>query len=642
MALTAPGDMCACRPWPVDPDMCCEEWPRPWPIPPEVPPEEYTAEQRRALKARAMASEKLWSLTAYQWGLCEDLVRPCGPSDCRPVGYAGSPPGAYLAGGRMYNSACGCACADCELGCTIRLPGPVNEVLAVTLGHETLEPETDYFVNGEGGLVKTEGCWPHCFPSGTLVLTDDGHIPIEDVQPGMKVLTHENRWKTVTWAGQSGVSPLVSTKGPGGELRSTPEHKVWAAEILANYDSKTRARRKADRKVGAPEWVPARETIGMGRAIPVSIPALPVPLPGGFTELPDNFWWFIGRWIGDGWTDSSPRSSRVVVCCGAHERDDLAAELGRTGWAWRETSDKMPGYADRPRFRFSSKGLHTWLREQFGTTAHNKRLPSWVFGMPEDDRKMLLDGYVSADGSSQSNSSGRGLPTTSTATVSRELAVCLKLLAASLGYGPSMYEGKRPKYRRLPGERQTSGTRAIPYRVNWSQRKIGEAYSQFYDAPGPHAWAPVREIVVLDEAVPVFDITVEEDHSFIADGYVVHNSQDMTAACGEPGSFCVRYLRGLNPESSLHAIRAVSALACSYYQTMCGGQCRSLVGAKRVTRGGVTYETEPSGVTGVGPADEWLNMVNPTGRRRMPMVLSPDMRRWIYRGASECGREVTS
>lgn len=279
MALTAPGDMCACRPWPVDPDMCCEEWPRPWPIPPEVPPEEYTPEQRRALKARAMASEKLWSLTAYQWGLCEDLVRPCGPSDCRPVGYAGSPPSAYLAGGRMYNSACGCACADCELGCTIRLPGPVNEVLEVTLDGRPLVEGVDWIVDSRGGLARLGGCWPH--------------------------------------------------------------------------------------------------------------------------------------------------------------------------------------------------------------------------------------------------------------------------------------------------------------------------------------------------------------------------QQDMAAACGEPGSFCVRYLRGLNPESSLHAIRAVSALACSYYQTMCGGSCKSLVGAKRVTRGGVTYETGPSGATGVGPADEWLAMVNPDGRRRMPQVLSLDMRRWIYRGASECAREVT-
>lgn len=270
--------MCVCRPWPVDPDMCCEEWPRPWPIPPDVLPGDYTPEQRRAVTAQAMASEKLRVLTAFQWGLCEDLVRPCGPSDCFPAGYRFRSGGPYLAGGRMFNPGCGCGCADCEIGCTIRLPGPVNEVIEVTIDGRTLVEGVDWMVDSRGGLGRLNGCWPHL--------------------------------------------------------------------------------------------------------------------------------------------------------------------------------------------------------------------------------------------------------------------------------------------------------------------------------------------------------------------------QDMSVACGELGSFCVRYLRGLNPESSLHAVRAVSALACSYYQNMCGGQCRSLVGAKRVTRGGVTYETEAAGVTGVGPADEWLAMVNPASRRRVPQVLSPDMRRWVYRGASECAREV--
>ena len=30
-----------------------------------------------------------------------------------------------------------------------------------------------------------------CFPEGTLVLTEDGYTPIEDVEVGMRVLTHK-------------------------------------------------------------------------------------------------------------------------------------------------------------------------------------------------------------------------------------------------------------------------------------------------------------------------------------------------------------------------------------------------------------------------------------------------------------------
>ena len=35
-----------------------------------------------------------------------------------------------------------------------------------------------------------------CFPEGTLVLTDKGYLEIESIRPGMKVLTHQGRWRS--------------------------------------------------------------------------------------------------------------------------------------------------------------------------------------------------------------------------------------------------------------------------------------------------------------------------------------------------------------------------------------------------------------------------------------------------------------
>jgi hypothetical protein len=170
MALKAPGDLCACRPWPVEP-CCCDGWPDTWDeIKNGVPyGRELTPDEVQALWAQQVASSRLHILTAYRWGLCEDLVRPCGPRVCRqPVGCgpsafggvpAGYPLAPYLSNGQMYN--CGCGCSSCEIGCTIVLPGPVNEVLSVTVDGAELAPEVDWFVNGEGALVKTDGCWPH-------------------------------------------------------------------------------------------------------------------------------------------------------------------------------------------------------------------------------------------------------------------------------------------------------------------------------------------------------------------------------------------------------------------------------------------------------------------------------------------------
>lgn len=169
MALSAPGNLCACQPWPIEPH-CCDTWPDTWdeintPTPPDRP---LTDEEHRALRAQRIASGRLHILTAYRWGLCEDLVRPCGPASCRrplrcsPSGYGyGGVLAPYVSGGAMFNGGCGCGCSPCEVGCSIVLPGPVNEVLAVTIDGVELTPEADYFVNAEGALVRTEGCWPH-------------------------------------------------------------------------------------------------------------------------------------------------------------------------------------------------------------------------------------------------------------------------------------------------------------------------------------------------------------------------------------------------------------------------------------------------------------------------------------------------
>lgn len=174
MALLNPGDLCSCRPWDVQPECCCPDWPLPWPIPCDTPAEDLTPDQRRALWAQAAASEKLHILTAYRWGLCEDTVRPCGPMTCekgnKPAygmygGWGFTPyeygPIPFLRDGQPYNcTGCDCACA-CDIKCTIPLPGPVNEVLSVTVDGQELCEGTDWFVNGEGGLSRLNGCWPH-------------------------------------------------------------------------------------------------------------------------------------------------------------------------------------------------------------------------------------------------------------------------------------------------------------------------------------------------------------------------------------------------------------------------------------------------------------------------------------------------
>lgn len=75
---------------------------------------------------------------------------------------------------------------------------------------------------------------PHdtCFPKGTLVLTDKGYIPIEEVEVGAVVHTQQGNWKrvTATCINQTQALTRISTMGFPLPLESTQNHPVYVVK----------------------------------------------------------------------------------------------------------------------------------------------------------------------------------------------------------------------------------------------------------------------------------------------------------------------------------------------------------------------------------------------------------------------------
>lgn len=118
----------------------------------------------------------LWNATGNKFGLCEVTVRPCSQT-CNGStyqGWSGAPAGGiwgwgggwgygwgpYYYGGQWYNWGCGgCGGSSCDSSHmdSIRLPGPVNGVLEVTINGDVF---TDW-VSDNWGLSRTDGSqWP--------------------------------------------------------------------------------------------------------------------------------------------------------------------------------------------------------------------------------------------------------------------------------------------------------------------------------------------------------------------------------------------------------------------------------------------------------------------------------------------------
>ena len=394
---------------------------------------------------------------------------------------------------------------------------------------------TDLSTSSPKRYRRTRVAWfsPECFPAGTLILTQDGLLPIENVVVGDWVLTHRGRWRPVT-STMSSVRDTVVVRGSGHwGLETTGEHPFYTRHRTFAWDND---KRDYAYQFAEPEWqvanqlglkAPARmksRSEAMLWAMPTVVPELVIPQSEGRRGLDftPEFWWFVGRWLGDGSVRIREGHAQITVCCGFHEGDEVEQRLGFARPRGERASQGELHWTRRDvrtatLFEAEHIGLGNWLVAHFGKLAHGKTVPAWALTMPKEWRIALLEGYASADG----HQARRNLYTAT--TVSRGIAVGIKLLAQSLGY--SVVIGKYAQHSLQIEGRKVNGRDV--YVVRWRDAERVTTYKDEL-----HEWAPVRAVEPGSPGVVVYNLSVADDESYVADGVVVHNCTTHSPAGG--------------------------------------------------------------------------------------------------------------
>lgn len=130
---------------------CCPDW--------------AAASSQDKTRASDMAAYLIWAGSGRQFGLCPQLIRPCGDR-CAGVSTYSAPSMGWtplLLEGEWFNCIGGSGCQEsCCRTCEIPLPGPVDSITEVKVDGMALDEET-YRVDDAFRLVKTSGdCWPLC------------------------------------------------------------------------------------------------------------------------------------------------------------------------------------------------------------------------------------------------------------------------------------------------------------------------------------------------------------------------------------------------------------------------------------------------------------------------------------------------
>lgn len=330
-----------------------------------------------------------------------------------------------------------------------------------------------------------------CFPAGTMVATTRGNMAIEAIRLNDFVLTHAGRWRPVIEVmSRDYVGSLVEINAFGltESFLCTPDHPF----LVHNRTTQEREWRSAS-------TLTAGECLVLPRATNC---AKPLTSP----EMVRLIAWFI--------CEGSVYGNCISLSCNPlnqREMEHVRTLVRELGYETRE-------YAANPGvINIFDTGLADMLGAWCGLLAGNKRIP---FDIIAGHESLFFDELMLGDGCCVEPV--RGGHRWAYTTISRGLALDVQLLAGSLN--------RRAGIQSRPGgtmispnngkiyPKQPSYCVQIPKGLKVNHCRLRECF------PTSHGMAyRIRKVGTVQWSGRVYNLSVKEDESYVANGRAVHN-----------------------------------------------------------------------------------------------------------------------
>lgn len=391
-----------------------------------------------------------------------------------------------------------------------------------------------------------------CLPAGTEILTTSGPMAIENIKPGAEIWSRDqdqSRWikSKITHMGCTGEDPILTIKTTNRTLRANAKHRILVRR-------KINTPRPGHGGYQVVNWIDDYIPAGELRVGDTLICADRLPESGNrqsiTRQVSPNFMEFCGLLLGDGnvyphWGVSIARG--VAAPYMDHYRSVITSEFKRYDGGNGRGDQTVVALAavtlqeSHLQTKFSSVIAAREL-ERLGFTgnAYTKTVPSWVFGLTEELRLAFLRGFLDADGSVDFK--GR----ISYSSCNQKMLSQIRHLCISCGIPVTNLRcqkgetklpgGKYKKYSQWmftcsdPGSNLRMGSNDPRYIERMKNGKPFGRKGRKYPRHGGRGFensgvtlSRVQSITIGDSE-PVYDLTVENTHNFVADGIVVHNS----------------------------------------------------------------------------------------------------------------------
>lgn len=394
-----------------------------------------------------------------------------------------------------------------------------------------------------------------CFTKGTNVLTNSGFKPIDEltlhdcvishkgnVQPILKVMQRPYQGRMVaieTWGGipvEATVDhPFLVTGKEDVRLVAYPEGVSWRG-----MNWRHGGRNRVDPTSLRPNWMAA------GQIAPGDLIWTPIPQAEGvpvtylenhwksnhvrrthFDGLPinDETLRLIGLWLAEGTTHGAgaQMGSGIGFTFCDDEIDTLARDASDLS---KQYLDAQPvtnpvGNKHAINVRMHSVELSRFFGNYFGAHSWNRRIPQELMDAPNLDLIPLFKAFAEGDGCIDTKTNS-----VTVATTSKQLAQQLQVIALRAG----VLAGMRSRTQRAGWRRlyeivvQGENARRLRDLCGWSNNGPTNGLTSFGVIGNGYAAFSVRSVDEYDFSGPVYNLEVEEDHSFVVEGpMAVHN-----------------------------------------------------------------------------------------------------------------------
>ncbi len=382
-------------------------------------------------------------------------------------------------------------------------------------------------------IIVDEGAQVHyvegCFLAGAQVRTRNGEKPIEEIEVGDEVMTHLGRYRrvynTMRRPYHGNIYNIRFYGDSGRELKVTSEHPLLVVhrerESMRNQDYRLAWAHAGSVKEGDYLVIPVPQPL-MEPALAHSVT---VPLGRGRhapvdreVNLPyeSDFFRLIGYYFSEGHVDNE---HYISLSFHVDETDYLADVKSLIEhYFGKSPIANAPRQNGQTLVLSSTEVARTFARE-FGSNVYEKHVPEWVSSADPALLAELVKGMWRGDGSYDARKNMFRYN-----TISADLAYAFRDACLRLGVAASVNMQKRF----LPRKDIYAVVIASPFNPQFGKivgvnAPAGDLSGSPFSLDDNFLYVPIKEITVEEMETEVFNFSVEEDESYIAEGVVSHN-----------------------------------------------------------------------------------------------------------------------